>query len=165
MNHDPIDDLAIAELQGLLRSERHLAEAFGWLATKATAKPLKKLCREGVTFTERRLERILEALRELNAPPRPRETKGIDGLIQDALSAASSSARGPARDAAILAAVERISHDGLAVYTTLDRYLRGMAMPRARRVIAPSIREKREAIGEMSRMARRRIIARLRRDR
>lgn len=165
MTHGPIDALAISELQALLRSERHLAEAFGWLATKATAKPLKKLCRQGVTYTERRVERVLGALRELNAPPRPRETKGLDGLIQDALSAASSSARGPARDAAILAAVERISHDGLAVYTTVDRYLRRMPTPGARRLLAPSIKEKREAIGEMSRMARRRILARLARDR
>jgi hypothetical protein len=56
-------------------------------------------------------------------------------------------------DVAVLAAIERISHFGLAIYTTIDQYLRLAGSLAVRRLLIPSTKEKREAIGEMSRMA------------
>jgi hypothetical protein len=81
----------------------------------------------------------------------------LDGLIKDAKRAAARS-KSAETDVAILAAIERISHFGLAIYTTIDRYLRMAGIPEARRLLVPSTKEKREAIGEMSRMARKRLL-------
>jgi ferritin-like metal-binding protein YciE len=84
----------------------------------------------------------------------------LDGLIKDAKRAVATT-KSAETDAAILAAVERISHFGLAAYTTIDRYLRLADIPEARRILVPSTKEKREAIGEMSRMARKRLLPRV----
>jgi ferritin-like metal-binding protein YciE len=153
--------LAVAELQSLLRSEPHLARAFRVLAARAQAKPLRKLCREGVQYTNRRTQRVRSVLRALDAAERERPTQGLDGLIRDAVKTASTGSKSPARDAAILAAVERISHYGLSSYTTIDRYLRAEGLP-GRRLIAASIKEKREAIAEEGEMARVKLISELR---
>jgi ferritin-like metal-binding protein YciE len=155
--------LAIEELQRLLRAEPHLAAAFRVLARRAQAKPLRKLCREGVTYTNRRVRRIRAALRALDAPARPKPSQGLDGLIADALKAASShGAKSPECDAAILAAVERISHDGLATYAAVDRYLRAARASGARKILAPSLKEKREAVAEEAKMAREELLPELR---
>jgi ferritin-like metal-binding protein YciE len=163
MDSPQLRDLAIAELQSLLGSEPKLARGFAQLAKAARSPTLKRFCHEGVSYTERRAERIRQALTALEAPLKARPSKAMPGLVADAV-AASRLFRGEpvARDAAILTAVERISHYGLASYTSIDRYLRAIAATKARRLLIPSTKEKREAIGEMSRMARHKIIARLR---
>jgi ferritin-like metal-binding protein YciE len=149
--------LAVAELQSLLRSEPRLTKAWSKLARRAQAKPLKTLCREGVTYTRRRVERIRKALDALDAPKVGRPSQGMDGLIADALKASAIIA--PAeRDASLLAAIERISHYGEAIYRSIDRYLQRSRDAQARRILAPSLKEKREAIAEEGEMARKKLI-------
>ena len=154
--------LAVQDLQLLLSAEPRLAEAFRVLARHAKANELRTFCKEGVSYTVRRVGRIKMALKKLDAPLEPRRSSGLDGLIRDAKRSAARTKTGEA-DVAILAAIERISHFGLAIYTIIDRHLRLAGAPEARRLLTPSTKEKREAIGEMSRMARKRLLPRLKR--
>lgn len=151
--------LAVNELQSLLGSEPKLARAFAKLAKQASSPALKTFCREGVEYTERRVQRIEQALALLEAPAKPRASAAMPGLIEDALAAGKSFGKdGQARDAAIMAAIERISHYGLASYAAIERFLGSVADAKVRRVLSPSTREKRDAIGEESRMARRTLL-------
>lgn len=154
--------LAVQDLQLLLGAEPHLATGFKVLSKRAESDELRTFCKEGVTYTLRRVDRIRKALDKLDAPLEPRRSSGLDGLIRDAKRSAART-KSAETDVAILAAIERISHFGLAIYTTIDRYLRLADVPEARRIPVPSIKEKREAIGEMSRMARKRLLPRLKR--
>jgi ferritin-like metal-binding protein YciE len=157
---DVVRALAVQDLQLLLGAEPHLAKAFRLLARRSKAAELRTLCKEGVSYTLRRVGRIKEALRKLDAPLVSRTSSGLDGLIRDAKRAAARTKSAEA-DLAILATIERISHFGLAIYTTIDRHLRLAGAPEARRILVPSAKEKREAIGEMSRIARKRLLPRL----
>jgi ferritin-like metal-binding protein YciE len=161
-HQEAVRALAIQDLQLLLGAEPHLAKAFRDLGRRSQSDELRTFCKEGVTYTLRRVRRIKAALRKLDAPLKARPSSGLDGLIKDAKRAAARS-KSAETDVAILAAIERISHFGLAIYTTIDRYLRMAGIPEARRLLVPSTKEKREAIGEMSRMARKRLLPRLHR--
>jgi ferritin-like metal-binding protein YciE len=149
-------------LQLLLGSEPHLANGFRVLSKRAKSDELRTFCNEGVTYTLRRVARIKKALKKLDAPLASRASSGFDGLVRDAKRAATRT-KSAETDLAILATIERISHFGLAIYTTIDRHLRLADAPEARRLLTPSTKEKREAIGEMSRMARKRLLPRLKR--
>ena len=157
---DVMRALVVQDLQLLLGAEPHLAKAFRVLARRSKGHELRTFCKDGVSYTVRRVGRIKEALRKLDASLVPRPSLGLDGLIKDARRVAAR-AKSAKTDAAILAAIERISHFGLAAYTTIDRYLRLADVPEVRRILVPSTKEKREAIGEMSRMARRQLLPRL----
>ena|ERR1700759_4825599 len=159
---DLIRELAVSELQCLLKAEPQLAEAFKTLSAKAHHPRLKTFCREGVTYTKRRVTRVKAALNALEAPQAAKPSTGLRGLIADAIRATRLQDR-QQRDCAILAALERISHYGLGIYTSIDRYLRALGESKARRAIIPSTKEKRDAIGEASRMARRNLIGPLKR--
>jgi len=156
--------LAVRDLQLLLRAEPHLARAFSDLSKRARSDELRVFCKEGNRYTLRRVRRIKAALGKLEASLTPRASSGLDGLIKDARRAAART-RDAETDVAVLAAIERISHFGLAIYTTIDRYLRLADRPEARRILVPSTKEKREAIGEMSRLMRKRLLPRLGRPR
>jgi ferritin-like metal-binding protein YciE len=165
MSAHPLLDLAIRDMQQLLADEPQLQKTFAALRPRVQAGPLKTLCRDGVSYTRRRIQRLREALRILGAPAQPRPTKGLRGLLQDARAASQSPL--PQRDALVLARIERISHYGLAAYTTIDRYLSkvrapDVQTPQARRLLAASLHEKREAISDMSRMARKTILTQTR---
>ena len=158
--HEAVRALAIQDLQLLLGAEPHLAKACRGLSRRSQSADLRTFCNEGVTYTLRRVRRIKAALRKLDTPLISKPSSGLDGLIKDAKRAAVRS-KNAETDVAILAAIERISHCGLAIYTAIDRYLRFAGVPDARRLLIPSTKEKRDAIGEMSRMARKRLLPRV----
>lgn len=93
--------LAVDDLQLLLGAEPELAKAFRVLAKRAHSKELRVFCRQGVIYTLRRVRRVEKALRLLDAPPQPRNSSGLAGLISDA-KRASSRRRSPAADVALL---------------------------------------------------------------
>jgi ferritin-like metal-binding protein YciE len=154
--------LAVQDLQLLLGAEPHLASGFRALAKRAKSDELRTFCKEGVAYTLRRVDRIKKALKTLNAPLESKASSGLDGLIRDAERAAART-KSAETDVAVLGTIERISHFGLAIYTTIDRHLRLAGAPEARRLLVPSTKEKRDALGEMSRMARKRLLPRLKR--
>lgn len=161
-HRDAARRLAVQDLQLLLGAEPHLANGFKVLSKRARSDELRTFCKAGVTYTLRRVDRVKKALKKLDAPLEPKRSSGLDGLIRDAKRCAAKT-KSAETDVAILAAIERISHFGLAIYTTINRHLRLAGTPEARRLLAPSTEEKREAIGEMSRMARKRLLPRLKR--
>jgi hypothetical protein len=150
-------------LQLLLGAEPHLANGFKVLAKRAKSDELRTFCKEGVTYTLRRVDRIKKALRKLDAPLEPRRSSGLDGLIQGRQAGRCQDQERGRPTSPSSAAIERISHFGLAIYTTIDRHLLLAGAPEARRLLVPSTKEKREAIGEMSRMASKRLLPRLKR--
>jgi len=143
--------LAVQQMQILLGVEPKLARAFGRLQKRATDPHLRKFCGEGVTYTNRRVRRLKAALRSLAIKPRAKKSAALPGLIADAL-AAGVKLPPVARDAALLAAIEPISHYGLAAYTAIDRHLLGAKATKARKILRPCVTEKRDAIIEMLEM-------------
>src|SRR5688500_7476245 len=131
---DVVRALAVQDLQLLLGAEPHLAKAFRVLSRRSKSDELRAICKEGVSYTlmhpscPRHLRAWPVFLRTQDVPPsRPR-------------------ARKPTSPSGL---PERISHFGLPIYTSIDRHLRLARVPEARRVLRPSTKEKREAIGEM----------------
>jgi ferritin-like metal-binding protein YciE len=116
--------LAVDQMAVLLGAEPELAKAFGRVERRAAEPKLKKFCKEGVTTTNRRVRRLKAAFRALGLKAEPAKPAALPGLIEDARAAARGT---PAerRDAAILAAIEPVSHYGLALYTAIDRNLDG----------------------------------------
>ena len=150
--------LAVDAMAVLLGAEPELAKAFGRLAGAAAEPKLKTFCKQGVTYTNRRVRRLKSAFRALGLKAEPQKSAALPGLIADALAAAKSTPK-ERRDAAILAGIEPISHYGLALYTAIDRNLDGAQAKKARKLLAPSVKEKREAIAEMGGMAKAQVAA------
>jgi ferritin-like metal-binding protein YciE len=98
------------------------------------------------------------AFKDLGLKPIPKKSAALPGLIADALAAGRKQPP-KAQDAAILAAIEPISHYGLAIYTAIDRYLAAAQVQGARRILAPSLQEKRDAIDEMIGMGTEHVVA------
>jgi ferritin-like metal-binding protein YciE len=156
--------LLVYTLGKALHADRQLVEAFPKLARAAKDDHLRKLCREGVDYSEERIERLQRVFDLLDIEPSVRASPAMKGLIQSALNAAHDLFEGPARDAAILDSVLKISHFGRADYWMVCAYAEALGDKKIKSILMKSLKEKEEAIAEMMEMAESDIIPRIRRE-
>jgi ferritin-like metal-binding protein YciE len=148
-----LHDLLVSDLQYLYYADKQLQKTFPKLARAATSDSLKQLCREGVDYTAERLERLEMVFEELDANPRAKTSHGMKGLIDEAQEVAQKDLASGVKDAALLAAIQRISHYGIASYGTAAAYADAVGERKAAKILAKSLREKKEADEEMTEMA------------
>lgn len=154
MTTEGLRDLFVSDLQYLYYADKQLQKTFPKLGKAATSKSLKRLCQEGVDYTAERLERLEEVFGQLDVSPRARTSHGMKGLLDEAVEVAGKSKLpGGVRDAALLAAIQRISHYGIASYGTAAAYADAVGEKRAAKILAKSLKEKKEADEEMTGMA------------
>lgn len=154
MATESLHDLFLSDLQYLYYADRQLQKVFPRLGRAATAKSLQRLCREGVDYTAERLERLETIFGQLNVNPRAKTSHGMKGLLEEAVEVAGKSRlAGGIRDAALLAAIQRISHYGIASYGTAAAYADAVGEKRAAKILARSLKEKKAADEEMTEMA------------
>jgi ferritin-like metal-binding protein YciE len=122
MANESLHDLLVADLQYLYFADRQLKKAFPKFARAATSDSLKRLCEEGVEYTAERLERLETVFDALDVNPRAKTSHGMKGLIEEARQVAEKDLASGVKDAALLAAIQRISHYGIASYGTAAAY-------------------------------------------
>lgn len=164
MTDGRLKTLLVAGMQDMLGADRQLLKAFPRLARAATDREVRKLCREGVDYTEERIARIERGLRLLGVVrPRARRSPAMGGLIEEAMDAVHGSLAED-RDAAILGSVQKISHYGRAGYWMLCGYAEALHERKTKAMLLKSLKEKEEAIRDMMKMAESDIVPGLARD-
>ncbi|MGE5539525.1 MAG: ferritin-like domain-containing protein [Gemmatimonas sp.] len=147
-----------------LHADRQLVAAFPKLAKAANDRDVRRICREGVDYSEERIARLLRVFDLLGAEPRVRASPAMKGLIQSALNAANNGFDNAARDAAILDSVFKISHFGRAGYWMACAYAEALGDRKVKAVLMQSLKEKEEAIEEMMRIAEGELVPRIQRE-
>jgi ferritin-like metal-binding protein YciE len=154
MATESLRDLFVSDLQYLYYADRQLQKTFPRLGKAAKSPSLQQLCREGVDYTAERLERLETIFNQLDISPRARTSHGMKGLLDEATEVAGKGRLASGvRDAALLAAIQRISHYGIASYGTAAAYADAVGEKRAAKILAKSLKEKKEADEEMTEMA------------
>ncbi len=154
MKTESLRDLFVSDLQYLYYADRQLQKTFPRLGKAAKSKSLQRLCREGVDYTAERLERLETVFDQLDVSPRARTSHGMKGLLAEATEVAGKGGLASGvRDAALLAAIQRISHYGIASYGTAAAYADAVGEAQAAKILAKSLKEKKKADEEMTGMA------------
>ena len=143
----------IAELSAALGADRQLLDAWPVLGDAASAQTLKRFCAEGVDYTQERIRRLAMACTVLKVDAVARPSDAIGCLIKDALDVAGAGDAGPVRDAAILAAIQKLSHYGHASYSSIVGFADTLQEDAVAKLLSESLDEKGDAIEEMTDMA------------
>jgi ferritin-like metal-binding protein YciE len=146
-------DLLVDELRDLYHADKQLVKAFPRLAKAARDEKVRKLCEEGVEYTEERIRRLDKAFASLGTPARGKTCHAMAGLIQEARDTLDGDFSDAVRDAALLANIQRISHYGIASYGTVCSYAKAIGANDVAGSLARSLREKKEADEEMTELA------------
>jgi ferritin-like metal-binding protein YciE len=112
-----LKDLLVEQLHELHASETHSQAILARVAGAASSPKLVEALRAHLDETKQHIARLERVFGEIGAKPKRLETHGSKGILEDCSEIASRAKIDPhVRDAALIAAVQRLEHDEMAGY-------------------------------------------------
>ena len=141
-------DFLVRELQDLYDADKQLIGAFSKFSRSANAKPVVRLCREGVSYTKERVKRLDRVFKRLGVTSSARRCDAMRGLIRDALRRARESGQAIATDLALIKSIQQMSFYGLAGYSAACSVAGALGEKESAKILRQSLAEKRSAVSE-----------------
>lgn len=117
-----LKDLYIHELKDLYSAEKQLIRALPKMAQAASDEKLAAGFREHLEQTKTHATRLEELLSDLDQSTRGPKCKGMEGLIAEGEEIIQEEADEEIKDAALIAAAQRVEHYEIAGYGTARTY-------------------------------------------
>lgn len=118
MGFHSLKDVLQEQLEDLHSAETQLTQALPKMAQAAHHDELKKAFSEHLEETRGHLKRVEEALGELGVTTPTEMCKGMKGLIAEGEEIIETQGDPTAKDAALIAAAQRVEHYEIAAYGT-----------------------------------------------
>jgi ferritin-like metal-binding protein YciE len=112
-----LNDVFVDQIEDLYSAETQLVDALPKIAAAASDGQLREAIENHLQETRGHIERLsnIKSGLGINAP---QKCKGMAGLIAEGDETVEESGSGPAKDAAIIAAAQRVEHYEIAAYGT-----------------------------------------------
>ena len=119
MGFHSLKDVLKEQLEDLYSAETQLVTALPKMEQAATHDELKTAFKEHLEETKGHVKRVEEALGEIGGSTTAEECKGMKGLITEGEEIIQMSGDSTAKDAAIIAAAQRVEHYEIAAWGTV----------------------------------------------
>jgi ferritin-like metal-binding protein YciE len=113
-----LDDVLMEQLADLYSAERQLVDALPRVAAGAQDEKLKTALQDHLQETQGHVRRLEEVFRQLHVPARDEHCEGMEGLLKEGEHILSAPGDPTAKDAALIAAAQRVEHYEIAAYGT-----------------------------------------------
>lgn len=117
-----LDDLLVHELQDIYNAEGQILKALPRMIKAATHPDLKQAFEEHRQQTEGQVRRLEQAFKLLGVPAKGRKCEGMAGLIEEGKKVMEEDAEPRVRDAALIAAAQKVEHYEIASYGCICTY-------------------------------------------
>jgi len=111
-----LEDLLAHELKDLYSAEKQILKALPKMMKAATSEDLKEALENHLTETEEQVSRLDEIFKKLDLPTRVPKCAAMEGLIEEGKEILEEEMEDIVRDAAIIAACQRVEHYEMAGY-------------------------------------------------
>jgi ferritin-like metal-binding protein YciE len=122
MKLESLRELLVEQLQDLYDAEQRLTKALPKMAKAATSSKLKAAFQKHLTETEGHVERLKQAFEALGEKAQKEACKAMQGLIEEGEETIKEEAEPEVKDAALIAAAQRVEHYEMAGYGTVAAY-------------------------------------------
>lgn len=119
---DQLKDFMLDGMKDLYWAEKALVKALPKMSKNATSKNLKAAVDAHLEETKGQVTRLESAFKALKEKPEAVKCDAMDGLIKEAEGIMEETQPGAVRDAAIIAAAQKVEHYEIASYGTLATY-------------------------------------------
>ncbi len=118
MGLNSLDDVLQDQVRDLLSAEKQLVASLPKVAQAAHSEALKQAINEHLDETRGHVERLEKVAGILGMEPKAKTCKAMQGLVAEGEEVIEESGDPTAKDAAIIAAAQRIEHYEIAAYGT-----------------------------------------------
>jgi ferritin-like metal-binding protein YciE len=151
-----LEDLFMDELKDLYSAETQLIKALPRLAKAAASPELRAAIEDHLEQTQQHAARIEDICAELEASPRGKKCKGMEGLIEEGkelLEERRERGKSSVTDAGIIGAAQRAEHYEIASYGTARAHAQQLGHQRAADLLQKTLEEERRADQKLSDLA------------
>lgn len=122
MPNGHLHELFVDELKDVLSAEKQLVSALKKMQKEANGKALQEAFGTHLSQTEGHIDRLKQVFEHLGLSARSKTCKAMQGLLAEAEEIIADFSDDPAKDAALIAAAQKVEHYEIATYGTLVTY-------------------------------------------
>lgn len=153
MKLNTLRDLYLEQLRDLYSAETQLAEALPMMVENATHTELKQALRDHLEETRTHVERLERIFESLDERPSGEECKAMKGLIKEGNEIMKKRGDDDVRDAAIIAAAQRVEHYEISGYGTVATYAEMLGRRQDHDLLGQTLTEEKNADQLLNRIA------------
>ena len=153
MKLESLRDLLVEQLQDLYDAEHRITKALPKMAKAATSPELKAAFEKHLKETEGQIERLDQVFEQLGEKAKKKTCKAMQGLIEEGEETIKEDAEPEVKDAALIAAAQRVEHYEMAGYGTVRAYAKLLKEPKVVKLLAATFAEEKatdEALSELA---------------
>jgi ferritin-like metal-binding protein YciE len=136
-----LEDLFVDVLKDMYDAEQQVAKALPKMAEHARSNELKKSFKDHLEVTRRQIDRLDKAFGELKMPAEGKHCKGMEGLIKEGDEVMKEDMDPEVRDAALIAAAQKVEHYEISGYGTARSYAQALGHQNIARMLDQSADE------------------------
>jgi ferritin-like metal-binding protein YciE len=153
MKLESLRDLFVEQLQDLYDAEHRIIKALPKMAKAATSAELKAAFQKHLTETEGQIDRLDQVFDGMGMKAKKKTCKAMQGLIEEGEETIKEDAQPEVRDAALIAAAQRVEHYEMAGYGTVCAYAKLLKEKTALKLLQATLAEEKatdEALTELA---------------
>lgn len=124
MTIETLEDFYTQELRDLYDAENQILKVLPRMANSATSPKLRKLFERHIDETKIHVQRLDDIFEGLNTSPKGKQCKAMEGIVAEAEEVFLNGMPDNVKDAALIAAAQRIEHYEMAGYGCVRTYAR-----------------------------------------
>jgi ferritin-like metal-binding protein YciE len=136
-----LEQLFIDQLQDLYDAEHRITEALPKMAEAADSPQLAQAFRDHLQETERQIERLERVFEIVGQKAKRKSCEAMKGLVTEGNEVIAMSGNADVRDAALIAAAQRVEHYEMAGYGCVRTYARRLGYTEAEELLQATLDE------------------------
>lgn len=137
-----MNSLLVHEIKDLMSAEKQLTKALPKMAKAATHPKLREAIESHLMETEAQLARLEDICKDLGIAPRSEHCAGMEGLIKEGTDVLEQEGADPAvKDAAIIAAAQRVEHYEIAAYGSARAFAEQLKLDKIAKTLQKTLDE------------------------
>jgi ferritin-like metal-binding protein YciE len=150
---DNLNELFLEELADIYDAERQLVKALPKIAAAATSEELKNALEKHLEQTEVHVRRVEQVFEIFGGKAKPKKCRAMEGLLAEGEEILKEDMEPAVKDAAIIAAAQKVEHYEIASYGTLRTWAELLQKDEAVSLLDDTATEESEADDTLSGLA------------
>ena len=152
MTTNSLQELYVEQLQDLYSAEQQIIKSLPKMIDAALSEELRNALKEHLEVTRQQASRIETICQELGEDPQKEKCKGMEGVLKEG-SDLLKEVSDQVKDAAIIAAAQRVEHYEIAGYGTARTYATLLGFAEAASMLEQTLEEEKDADETLTELA------------
>lgn len=152
-----LEDLFVKQLEDLYDAETRLVDAIPKMVQAASTPELKRALEDHWAQTQQHVQRLDAIFQQLGREPESETCEAMKGLINEGEEVVSAHGDADVKDAAIIAAAQRVEHYEMAGYGTVRTFARRLGFEKLAGLLQTTLEEEAAADRKLTQIAERQV--------